>query len=229
MAGGISGADVLITAGPTYEFLDDVRYLGNPSTGRMGLELAEAARNKGAVVTMVIGPNQLMPPPGIHWIQVVSATEMLQAVKERFDENQVFIASAAVSDYRPTVRLEGKEKKGPKKKTLELIKNPDILKTVTRKRRADQVIVGFSLESDNLLKNARKKMTAKRCDLMVVNSPGHFGDAREHVWILNKRGVVKEIPPSNKKQIAEAVIGLVDATLRREILTVTQRFEELKL
>ena len=137
MAGGIEGADVLITAGPTHEYLDDVRYLGNPSTGRMGLELAEAARNRGAIVTMVIGPCQLMPPPGIHWISVTSATEMLAAVKERFDESKVFIASAAVSDYRPAVRVEGKEKKGPKKKTLELIKNPDILKTVTRKRRSD--------------------------------------------------------------------------------------------
>ena len=91
------------------------------------------------------------------------------------------------------------------------------------------MIVGFSLESSNLLRNGRKKMTAKRCDLMVVNSPGHFGDAREHVWVLNKRGVVKEVPPSNKKAIAEQVIALVDASLRRELLPVTQRFEELKL
>ena len=229
MAGGIAGADVLITAGPTHEYLDDVRFLGNPSTGHMGLEIAEAARKKGAVVTVVIGPNSLMPPPGIHWVEVVSATDMLQAVKERFNENQVFIASAAVSDYRPAFRIEGKEKKGPRKKTLELVKNPDVLKTVTRNRRTDQVIVGFSLEASNMLKNARTKMTAKRCDLMVVNSPGHFGEAREHVWILNKRGVVQEIPPSNKKHIAEQLIKLVDASLRREVLPVAQRFEELKL
>lgn len=228
MAGGIEGFEVLITAGPTYEFFDDVRYIGNPSTGRMGLELAEAARNKGAIVTLVMGPTQLMPPPGIHWIPVVSAQEMLQAVKERFAECRVFIASAAVSDYRPARRIKGKEKKGPKTRTLELVKNPDILKTVTKGRSSEQVIVGFSLESDNLLKNARKKMTQKRCDLMVVNSPGHFGEAREHVWILNKHGVVKEMPPAGKKQVAAQIIQLVDASLRREILPVAQRFEDIK-
>lgn len=226
MAGGLEGAEVLITAGPTYEFLDDVRYLGNPSTGRMGIELAEAAREKGATVTLVIGPTRLMPPPGIAWVPVVSADDMLQAVRERFDECQVFISSAAVSDYRPAFRIKGKEKKGPKKKTMDLIKNPDVLKTVTRKRRSEQVIVGFSLESKNLLKNARKKMTAKRCDLMVVNTPGHFGDTREHVWILNKHGVVKELPPSNKQTVAKEIIALTDATMRREILPLMERFED---
>ena len=108
MAGGLEGVEVLITAGPTHEYLDDVRFLGNPSTGRMGLELAEAARAKGALVTVVIGPNNLMPPPGIHWIPVISATDMLEAVKERFSECRVFIAAAAVSDYRPRYRVQGK-------------------------------------------------------------------------------------------------------------------------
>ena len=225
MAGGIEGVEVLITAGPTYEFLDDVRYLGNPSTGRMGLELAEAARAKGAIVTLVIGPTHLMPPPGIAWVPVVSADDMLQAVSERFAECRVLIASAAVSDYRPAYRIEGKEKKGPRKKTLELVKNPDVLKTVTRKRTPEQCIVGFSLESVNLLRNGRKKMKDKRCDLMVVNTPGHFGDNREHVWIMSKRGVVREVPPSSKREIAAAIIELTDATLRREVLPVTQRFE----
>ncbi|MBZ0135972.1 MAG: phosphopantothenoylcysteine decarboxylase [Planctomycetes bacterium] len=226
MAGGINGAEVLITAGPTYEFLDDVRYLGNPSTGRMGIELAEAARAKGAIVTLVIGPTHLMPPPGIAWVPVVSARDMLQAVKERFEECQVFISSAAVSDYRPAVRMKGKEKKGPKTKTIELVKNPDILKTVTKNRRSDQVIVGFSLESANLLNNARKKMKAKRCDLMVVNTPGHFGDRREHVWVINKHGVLKELPPSNKQTVAREIIALTDATMRRELLPLMQRFED---
>ena len=226
MAGGIEGCDVLITGGPTYEFIDDVRFLGNPSTGLMGLELAEAARKCGAIVTLVMGPTRLMPPPGIAWVPVVSANDMLEAVGERFDAARVFIASAAVSDYRPALRVEGKEKKGPRKKTLELIKNPDILKTVTKKRSSDQVIVGFSLETGNLLKNARKKLTEKRCDLVVVNTPGHFGDAREHVRVISKRGVVQDIPPASKQQIAEHVIRLVDMSLRRETLPVVTRFEE---
>jgi phosphopantothenoylcysteine decarboxylase/phosphopantothenate--cysteine ligase len=226
MAGGIEGCEVLVTAGPTYEFIDDVRYIGNPSTGLMGLELAEAARKRGAIVTLVMGPTRLMPPPGIAWVPVVSATDMLEAVNERFDAARVFIASAAVSDYRPAFRIDGKEKKGPKKKTLELIKNPDILKTVTKRRSPDQVIVGFSLETGNLLGNARKKLTQKRCDLMVVNTPGHFGDAREHVRVISKLGVVREIPPSSKQQIAEQLIQLVDMSLRREMLPVVTRFED---
>ena len=226
MAGGLDGVEVLITAGPTHEYLDDVRFLGNPSTGRMGVELAEAARAKGAIVTLVIGPTHLSPPPGIHWVPVVSASDMLKAVKERFDDCGVLIAAAAVSDYRPAVRVEGKIKKGSKTKTLDLVKNADVLKTVTRKRRKDQVIVGFSLEATNALKNGRKKMEAKHCDLMVVNGPGHFGEAREHVWILNKRGVVKEVPPSSKRQVAEAIVELVDASLRREVLHVTKRVED---
>jgi phosphopantothenoylcysteine decarboxylase / phosphopantothenate---cysteine ligase len=226
MAGGITGVDVLITAGPTYEFIDDVRFLGNPSTGLMGLELAEAARKRGAIVTLVMGPTHLMPPPGIAWVPVVSATDMLEAVNERFDSARVFIASAAVSDYRPALRIEGKEKKGPRKKTLELVKNPDVLKTVTKRRSPDQVIVGFSLETGDLLKNARKKLTEKRCDLVVVNTPGHFGGAREHVRVINKRGVVQEIPPASKQQIAEQVVQLVDMALRHEKLPTVTHFED---
>jgi len=226
MAGGIAGLEVLITGGPTYEFIDDVRYIGNPSTGRMGIELAEAARRRGGVVTLVTGPTHLMPPPGVAWVPVVSASDMLQAVSERFDDCHVFIASAAVSDYRPAYRLEGKEKKGPKKKVLELVKNPDILKTVGRRRRPDQVIAGFSLETSRLLERGRRKLDAKRCDLLVVNTPGHFGDAREQVTVINKYGVVKVIPPSGKQHVADEVIGLIEATLRRDILPLVQRFKD---
>lgn len=226
MAGPLDGAEVLITGGPTYEFLDDVRYLGNPATGRMAIELAEAAREAGGIVTVVMGPTHLMPPPGVHVINVVSATEMLGAVAERFEESDVFIASAAVSDYRPRFKKEGKIKKGPKKKTLELLKNPDILRTVTKKRRDDQVIVGFSLESRNLMRNGRKKLEKKRCDLMVVNSPGHFGEAREIVWVLNKRGTVAELPPSGKRAIAQEIIELTGRLRRREILKVVRPFDE---
>lgn len=225
MAGRLDGAEVLITAGPTYEFLDDVRYLGNPSTGRMGIELAEAAREQGGVVTMVIGPSHLMPPPGVHVINVTSATEMMGAVAERFDECDVFIASAAVSDYRPRYKVEGKIKKGAKKRTLELLKNPDILRTVTKNRRADQVIVGFSLEARNLMRNGRRKLEKKRCDLMVVNTPGHFGEAREIVSILNRHGTVAELPPSGKRDIARKIVELVGRLRRREILPVLTRFD----
>lgn len=226
MAGGLKDARVLITAGPTWEFLDDVRFLGNPSTGRMGMELAEAARREGAIVSVVCGPNSLPIPPGVHWVNVTSAQDMLEATQERFADCDILIASAAVSDYRPRFRAEGKVKKGPKEITLELVKNPDVLKTVTRKRRTEQVIVGFSLEAANALKNARKKLEAKRCDLMVVNSPGHFGNAREFVRIINKHGLVEEIPPSNKANVAKRIIALAAAVRSRQVLTLVERFAE---
>lgn len=228
MAGKLKDVQVLITAGPTWEFLDDVRFLGNPSTGRMGLELAEAARREGAIVSVVCGPNSLPIPPGVHWVNVTSAQDMLDATQERFAACDVLIASAAVSDYRPRFRAAGKVKKGPKEITLELVKNPDVLKTVTRKRRTDQVVVGFSLEAANALKNARKKLEAKRCDLMVVNSPGHFGDSREFVRIINKHGVVEEVPPSGKAIVAQRIIALASAVRGREVLPLVERFPEVK-
>ncbi|MBK8205790.1 MAG: phosphopantothenoylcysteine decarboxylase [Planctomycetes bacterium] len=201
-------ANVLITAGPTHEFLDDVRFLSNPSIGRMGMELAKAARAAGAAVTVVCGPTHLAPPPGVRWIPVVSARDMLVAAKERFEACDVFIASAAVSDYRPKERFDGKLKKGAKETTLKLVQNPDILKTLGKKRRDGQVIVGYSLEVKDPVKHGLKKLKAKHCDLMVVNTPGHFGEGSEHVWIINDRGIVAELPPSGKDAVALKVIEL---------------------
>jgi phosphopantothenoylcysteine decarboxylase / phosphopantothenate---cysteine ligase len=225
MAGNLTGRHVLITAGPTHEYLDDVRYLGNPSTGRMGVELARAARRQGAEVTLVMGPTHLSPEPGFHWIPVVSAADMLGAVRERFDECDVFIAAAAVADYRPAERVEGKIKKGAKQRTLELVRNTDILKTVTKNRRDGQTIVGFSLESRDLLKNGRKKLEAKRCDLMVVNTPGHFGDAREHVIILNRAGIVAELPPLGKNKVAATIIELAAKLQAGEAVPTARKWE----
>ncbi len=159
-------------------------------------------------------------------IKVVSANEMMGAVSERFDECDVFIASAAVSDYRPAERVSGKIKKGAPSMSLELVRNPDILHTVTKRRRDDQVIVGFSLESSNLMRNGRKKLEKKRCDLMVVNTPGHFGEALEHVWILSGGGVVAEIPPAGKQVIAGRVIELAGELHRGGELPVVKPFEE---
>lgn len=225
MAGPLSGAEVLITAGPTHEYLDDVRYLGNPSTARMGIELAQLARELGANVTIVMGPTHLMPPPGVSAINVVSAIEMMGAVGERFGDCDVFIASAAVSDYRPRERARGKLKKGAETMTLELVSNPDVLKTVTLKRRDGQVIVGFSLESDNPLRNGRKKLEDKHCDLMVVNTPANFGESVGEVRVLNKQGIVREIPPKGKREIAEAVLTFVARLRREESLEIVTPFE----
>jgi phosphopantothenoylcysteine decarboxylase / phosphopantothenate---cysteine ligase len=223
--GRLNGVRVLITAGPTHEYVDDVRYIGNPSTGRMGIALALAARAQGADVVVVCGPTHLAPPPGVPWVPVVSAEEMLAAVRERFDECQVFIASAAVADYRPAARKAGKIKKGPATTTLKLKRNPDILKTMAR-RKDGRVLVGFSLESADALRHARKKVADKHCDLMVVNSPGHFGEAREHVRVITPRGLVAEIPPVGKDEVARQVITFVAELVRGRKLPLLRPFAE---
>ncbi|MBX3473482.1 MAG: phosphopantothenoylcysteine decarboxylase [Planctomycetes bacterium] len=226
--GDLRGANVLITAGPTHEYLDDVRFIGNPSTGLMGMELARSAQRLGAYATVVCGPTHLQPPPGVAFIPVTSAQQMLEAVSERFDSCDVFIASAAVSDYRPARREVGKIKKGAEQVTVELVLNPDVLKSMGERRRQDQIIVGFSLESANALDNARAKLAAKQCDLMVVNTPAHFGEAKEFVRIINAKGLVAELPPSTKANVAEAVIDLVSRVRVSGRLPVIKPFEKKK-
>lgn len=226
--GDLRGAKVLITAGPTHEYLDDVRFIGNPSTGLMGMELARAAQKLGGQVTVVCGPTHLQPPPGIAFVPVVSAQQMLEAVSERFESCEVFIASAAVSDYRPSKREVGKIKKGAERATIELVLNPDVLKAMGDRRRSDQIIVGFSLESANALENARGKLAAKHCDLMVVNTPAHFGEAKEFVRIINARGLVAELPPSTKAAVAETVLDLVARVRVSGRLPMVKPFEKKK-
>jgi phosphopantothenoylcysteine decarboxylase/phosphopantothenate--cysteine ligase len=226
--GDLRGAHVLITAGPTWEYLDDVRFIGNPSTGLMGMELARAAQRLGAHVTVVCGPTHLQPPPGIAFVPVVSAQQMLEAVAERFEACDVFVASAAVSDYRPSRREAGKIKKGAERVTIEFVLNPDVLKAMGERRREEQIIVGFSLESANALDNARAKLAEKHCDLMVVNTPAHFGEAKEFVRIINARGLVAELPPSTKAAVAEAVLELVARLRVGARLSLVKPFEKKK-
>ncbi len=219
-------ARVLITAGPTHEFIDDVRFIGNPSTGRMGIELAIAAKAAGADATVVCGPTHLTPPPGVHWVPVVSAQDMYTATSERFDACDVFIAAAAVADYRPKDRLKGKYKKGPKSIHLELVKTADILASMGKRRQPGQTLVGYSLEVEDPLGHGLQKLRRKRCDLMVVNTPGHFGDAHEHVWIINGQGLVAELPPSGKDIVAATLIDLVARLRRGEELPLMRTHEE---
>ncbi len=226
--GDLRWANVLITAGPTWEYLDDVRFIGNPSTGLMGMELARSAMKLGGHVTIVCGPTHLQPPPGAALVPVVSGQQMLEAVSERFDACDIFIASAAVSDYRPTKRESGKIKKGAERVTIELVLNPDVLKAMGERRRADQIIVGFSLESANALENARGKLKDKNCDLMVVNTPAHFGEAKEFVRIINGKGLVAELPPSTKAAVAESVLELVARLRVSARLPMVKAFEGKK-
>lgn len=164
----LAGTPVLVTAGPTHEHFDPVRYISNPSTGKMGFAVAAAAAQRGADVTLVTGPAQLAEPPGARVLRVTTAEEMLQAVLGAFTGRGLFVAAAAVSDYRPAQRFAHKVKKGPTMLAVELERTPDILATVAE-RKGDAFIVGFAAETDDILEYARAKLAAKQLDLVVAN------------------------------------------------------------
>lgn len=160
---------VLVTAGPTYEAIDPVRFIGNHSSGRMGYAIAEAFAKAGAEVHLVSGPTALSTPHGVHRVNVTSAQEMYEASTRLFAEADIAILSAAVADFRPAKRADAKIKKETAEMHIELEPTPDILKSLG-KVRDRQVLIGFALETDNPVENARKKLESKNCDLIVLNT-----------------------------------------------------------
>jgi phosphopantothenoylcysteine decarboxylase/phosphopantothenate--cysteine ligase len=171
---------VLVTAGPTREYLDPVRYLSNPSTGKMGFALAEAAAERGARVTLVTGPTGLPTPAGVERVDVVSAGEMADAALSRFVGADLIIASAAVSDYTPAERADQKIKKGGEEMTLRLKKTPDALAEMGKRRGDDQILVGFAAETEEAEANALKKLREKRLHLIVLNDVTQPGAGFAH-------------------------------------------------
>lgn len=166
----LKGKRVLITAGPTQESLDPVRFLTNRSSGKMGYALAKAAKAMGAEVTLVTGKTALLPPYGVETVPVVSAAEMAEAVEERKENADLIVMAAAVADYTPTVVSGQKIKKSDGALSLELCRTKDILASLGEAKRPGQVIVGFSMETENLLENSRKKLMKKNADMIVANS-----------------------------------------------------------
>lgn len=209
----LRGVRVVITAGPTREHLDPVRYLSNPSTGRMGYAIAAAARDRGAQVTLVSGPTELVPPRDVELVRVVSADEMLAATLDATDGCDLFVASAAVADQRPSVRAPQKVKKGPGSETLVLERTPDILATVSA-RVAGQakrpVLVGFAAETERVEEHAREKLARKGLDLIVANdvsAPGAgFGTATNEVLIIGRDAAVEQLPMQQKSAVAHAIL-----------------------
>ena len=204
----------LITAGPTREFIDPVRYLSNPSTGKMGFALAEAAVAAGWTVDLVAGPVTLTEPSGCGLYPVVSAEEMYQQVDALFDARDLLIMTAAVSDFRPKQVHSQKEKKNAASLTIDLEPTIDILKTVTV-RKAQQRVVGFAAETDLVEAYARGKLIDKRCDWMVANDVSKAGvgfaaDTNE-VWVLGADGSTHRLGPASKQQIAQDLIQLLSA------------------
>jgi phosphopantothenoylcysteine decarboxylase/phosphopantothenate--cysteine ligase len=206
----LSGETVLITAGPTREKIDPVRYLTNRSSGRMGYALAEVALRRGARVLLVSGPTALTPPGAAELTRVESAEEMRNAVLELLPHATIVIKTAAVSDYRPKVTARQKiKRKGPM--TLELEATPDILKEISL-RKQSQIVVGFAAETENVLENARQKLAAKHLDAIVVNDVSHegvgFDSDRNAATILTHDEVV-EVPETTKWEVAQRVLDQI--------------------
>lgn len=207
----MQGMRVVVTAGGTVERIDPVRFLTNDSSGKMGFAFAEAARDFGADVTLICGKTDGPPPSGVRVVKAESAQEMLQAVLGRFDETDLVIKAAAVADYRPANPSPHKIKKNEQSMTLELVKNPDILQTLGE-RKQGQFLIGFAAETDRLVENAMSKAIRKNCDLVVGNDvtvPGAgFGTETNKVVVVDRQGVVADLPLLSKRETAEQVLRL---------------------
>ena len=201
---------VLITAGPTREYLDPVRYLSNASSGRIGCALAEAALRAGHRVTLVLGPCPAQPPDGAEVVRVTSAEEMLEAVAARFDACDALLASAAVADYRPVERRPEKIRKGETHLALELERTRDILAEMARRRKR-QILVGFCLETEDLERRARGKLEAKGLDLVVANGPEAIGADRQDAILIRQVGPTQRLTGVTKAELASAILEVVGA------------------
>ena len=210
----LAGRKVLITAGPTCEAIDPVRYITNHSSGKMGYALAKAARNAGAEVTLVAGKTALADIRGVHMVPVTSAKEMADAVLPRQKEMDIMILAAAVADYTPITTAEEKIHKADGGMNLELTRTTDILKTLGQNKRDGQILVGFSMETENLIPNSRRKLSSKNCDFIVANSlrqagAGFAGDTNVVTVISEKE--TSELGLLSKDDTAEEILRIVAA------------------
>jgi phosphopantothenoylcysteine decarboxylase/phosphopantothenate--cysteine ligase len=216
--GPLSGITMLVTAGPTREYIDDVRFLSNPSTGKMGFAIAEEASAMGADVILIHGPTSISLPDGVEEVAVISAEEMKRAVFERAEEADVFVMSAAVADWTVEKR-EGKIKKaGRDKLVLELVPTSDILAEIGAKY-SDRVLVGFAVETENILENAKGKMARKNLDIIFANDPNREGSAfagdTNAGLLISKRGIT-EVPLVSKNDVARMIISEVCWSLKEK-------------
>jgi phosphopantothenoylcysteine decarboxylase / phosphopantothenate---cysteine ligase len=208
----LEGQTVLITAGPTCEDLDPVRYLTNRSSGKMGYAVAEAAARRGARVILVSGPTSLEAPAGVERIDVRSAREMYGAALDAFQEVSIGIFAAAVADYRPAEMIEQKIKRNKEPFTLVLEHNPDILSTAASVK-GNRVVVGFAAETENLAENARKKLVAKNADMIVANDVTAEGAGFDHdtniVTLFARDGRDLPLPRMSKSEVAQRILDEV--------------------
>lgn len=210
----LAGRKVLVTAGPTREPIDPVRFITNPSSGKMGYAVARVAARRGAEVLLVSGPTALEPPPGVKVVQVETAEQMASAVETGADGVDLFVAAAAVSDYRPRAAAPQKIKKGEGEETLVLARTPDILARLGERfggRAGAPVLVGFAAETTEVIANAREKLKRKRCDLVVANKVGGpgagFGGDTNRVALVSATELAEIEGP--KEKVAEAILDWI--------------------
>ena len=212
----LSGLKILVTAGPTIEPIDPVRYITNRSSGKMGYALARAARRRGASVTLVSGPTCLKPPYGVEFCETKTAEDMKQVVFENHPKCNIIIKAAAVSDYRPMDRAAHKIKKEADTLSLELIKNPDILAELgSARKKANCLLVGFAAETKDLTANAKKKLRGKNLDMIVANDVSRADSGFETdtniVKIIYSDGKIEELALMTKDAVADLVLDRINA------------------
>ena len=208
----LRGKKILVSAGPTYEFIDPVRFIGNHSSGKMGFAIAEEAASRGASVTLITGPVHLSTPKQVYRKDVVSAEEMKNAILHYFDDSDVLIMAAAVADYKPKVVSDEKIKKKNAELSLELVKTDDILKEIVKNKK-QQFVVGFALETNNEQENAKQKLVHKNLDAIVLNSLNDtgagFGHDTNKVTIITANEETTYALKS-KKEVAVDILNFIE-------------------
>ncbi len=209
----LAGKKVLVTAGPTREAIDPVRYITNHSTGKMGYAIAQAAMERGASVTLVSGPVSIDPPMFVEMVPVVSAADMAKAVKERAADQDIIIKSAAVADFRPVnVAAEKIKKKDSSDSSIELERTEDILSYLGAHKKEGQFICGFSMETEHMLENSTAKLKKKNVDMIVANNlrtdGAGFGTDTNIVTLITETGA-KELPKMTKREVADAILDRI--------------------
>jgi phosphopantothenoylcysteine decarboxylase/phosphopantothenate--cysteine ligase len=210
----LAGKHIVVTAGGTQEPIDPVRYITNRSSGKMGYALAEAARDRGARVTLITAPTSLPRPAGMEIVDVGAAQEMYQAIKDAVSQTDALIMAAAVADFRPTRAAKDKIKGKQDKLTLEFERTPDILGSI----KGDFIKVGFAAESSNLVENAKQKLYQKGLDLIVANditaSDSGFGADNNRVTIIDRQGKIDNLPLLPKREVADKILDKVAKLLK---------------
>jgi phosphopantothenoylcysteine decarboxylase/phosphopantothenate--cysteine ligase len=213
-SGDLAGKRVVVTAGGTQEPIDPARHIGNPSSGKMGYAIAEAARDRGAKVTLITAPTSLPDPVGVEVIPVRTTIKMKAAVAKTVAKADALIMAAAVTDYQPKTTARAKIKKDTPSLTLELVRTPDILTEV----KGDFIKVGFAAESEDIVANARKKLEKKQLDLIVANDiidkKSGFGADTNKVTLIDKKGKVETLPLLSKREVADKILDRVVGMLK---------------